>query len=91
VLSGGSFDGADFRDADMRRTMIGGVDLSEARGLTQEQIDDACADSRTRLPAGLTAKNCHGGVRVIVKPHVPRPPAPPAPPEGPRYIISIVP
>ncbi len=36
-------------------TRIEGVDLSAATGLAQWQIDMACGDAQTRLPAGLTA------------------------------------
>ncbi len=53
VLMGGNFDGADFKDADMHRTQIGDADLSHAHGLVQDQLDDACANSRTRVPSGL--------------------------------------
>lgn len=34
-------------------TRIEGVDLSQSIGLTQEQLDLACGDNETRLPAGL--------------------------------------
>ena len=36
------------RNADLRE-----VDLSQARLLTQEQIDQACVDESTKLPSGL--------------------------------------
>jgi uncharacterized protein YjbI with pentapeptide repeats len=56
---------ADFRGAKFARPVdfdraffflarIEGVDLSAATGLTQWQLDMACGDDRTRLPAGLT-------------------------------------
>jgi uncharacterized protein YjbI with pentapeptide repeats len=35
-------------------TQIQGLDLSAATGLTQWQVDLACGDARTKLPAGLT-------------------------------------
>ena len=54
---------ADLRSADLRRasltnsSLIGadlrGVDLTTTRGLTQEQLDDAVGDSRTRLPSHI--------------------------------------
>ena len=36
-------------------TRLDGTDLSAAKGLTQGQVDEACGDAETRLPAGLTA------------------------------------
>lgn len=54
VLSGAIFEGPiDFSHAFMFQTRIEGVDLSEARGLTQEQVDLACGDVATKLPDGL--------------------------------------
>ena len=90
-LAGGNFDGADFRDASMQRTVLYGADLAHARGLTQDQLDEACADSRTRLPPGLTGKTCSGlhisihGPRMIVVPPIPS--AAPAP----RYLVATDP
>jgi hypothetical protein len=49
--------------------MLGGADLSGAKGLDQDQLDEACGDGGTRLPRGLTLKSCHGdrrSIRVIV-------------------------
>lgn len=43
----------DFSKAYMFLTRLEGADLSSARGLTQPQIDLACGDAKTRLPAGL--------------------------------------
>ena len=74
--------------AELHRTVIAGVDLSHARGLTQEQVDEACADSKTRLPSGFTARSC-AGIRAIIHQagsamwgaHAyPTPPTPPSPP-----------
>ena len=36
-------------------TRIEGIDLSAATGLAQWQVDMACGDANTKLPAGLTA------------------------------------
>lgn len=44
----------DFTEAFLFLTRIGGVDLTAATGLEQWQVDMACGDSATRLPAGLT-------------------------------------
>ena len=44
----------DFTQAYMFLTRIEGADLSGAKGLVQGQIDIACGDAATKLPAGLT-------------------------------------
>ncbi len=49
---------ADFTGAKLSITSIKGADLSTATGLTQAQLDRACADIDTKLPPGLTAKFC---------------------------------
>jgi uncharacterized protein YjbI with pentapeptide repeats len=55
VLSGSVFEGPiDFSRAFLFLTRIEGLDLSAASGLTQEQIDLACGDMATKLPAGLS-------------------------------------
>lgn len=54
-LTNTSFTGPiDFDGAFMFLTRIEGVNLSEATGLEQEQIDMTCGDSSTKLPAGLS-------------------------------------
>jgi uncharacterized protein YjbI with pentapeptide repeats len=57
-LAHANVDGADFTGADLSITSIRGTDLSHAHGLTQAQLDAACADSQTKVPAGLKAKTC---------------------------------
>jgi uncharacterized protein YjbI with pentapeptide repeats len=62
-LTGANLAHANLTNADMTGTKlditsIKGTDMTTVRGLTQEQIDDACADAETRLPAGLVAKFC---------------------------------
>ena len=57
-LAHAKVDGADFTGADLSITSIKGTDLSRARGLTQRQLDRACGDSETKVPAGLTVKFC---------------------------------
>jgi uncharacterized protein YjbI with pentapeptide repeats len=47
-LSGANLSGANLRDAD----------LSGATNLTQTQLDEACGNSATKLPEGLTLKPC---------------------------------
>ncbi len=54
-LSGAMFEGPiEFGGAFMFLTRIEGLDLSAATGLEQGQIDIACGDDRTKLPAGLS-------------------------------------
>ncbi len=57
-LAHAKVDGADFTGADLSITSIRGTDLSRAHGLTQVQLDAACADAQTKVPAGLKAKTC---------------------------------
>jgi len=47
--------GADFTRAITYFTKLEDADLSEVIGLTQAQLDDACGDETTKLPAGLVA------------------------------------
>jgi len=47
--------GADFSSAFLFAVRIEGTDLSAAKGLDQAQIDVACGDAKTILPAGLKA------------------------------------
>ncbi|OYX91377.1 MAG: hypothetical protein B7Y78_12300, partial [Caulobacter sp. 35-67-4] len=63
------FHGADLRGADFSGAVLGGADLSGARGLDQDQLDEACGDGSTRLPRGLSVRSCHGDrrhIRVVV-------------------------
>ncbi|AYG58407.1 pentapeptide repeat-containing protein [Rhizobium jaguaris] len=56
TLSGATIKGpVAFDGAFMFLTRIEGLDLSAATGLTQQQINLACGDKSTMLPAGLTA------------------------------------
>lgn len=57
-LAHAKVDDADFTGADLSITSIRGTDLSRAIGLTQAQLDRACGDVETRVPAGLRAKTC---------------------------------
>jgi uncharacterized protein YjbI with pentapeptide repeats len=47
--------GANLKGAHFFLTRIEGVDLSKTLGLVQRQLDDACGDASTKLPAGLKA------------------------------------
>lgn len=55
-LHAASYEGPlDFTGAFLFLTRIEGMDLSAATGLTQQQIDMACGDAGTKLPAGINA------------------------------------
>ena len=57
-LAHANLDGADLTGAKMDITSIKGTDLRQTRGLTQKQLDQACGDADTRVPAGLTVHLC---------------------------------
>ena len=70
-------------------TLIG-ADLSNAKGLTQDQVDEACAGAGTRLPRGIVARGCNGA-RMIYRQQWSQPdmkmvPAMPAMPAA-RYVV----
>jgi uncharacterized protein YjbI with pentapeptide repeats len=53
---GAKFEGAlDFAQAYLYRTRLEGLDLSKATGLEQWQVDLACGDDKTVLPAGINS------------------------------------
>ena len=54
VFKGASLKGTDMSGAYTYLTRFEGADLSQVKGLTQRQLDDACGDDETRLPEGLT-------------------------------------
>lgn len=58
ILVGGSFNGAKFDNANLRRVNLSGSDLSTATGLKQAQLNEACGDAETRLPKGLSLRAC---------------------------------
>jgi uncharacterized protein YjbI with pentapeptide repeats len=45
---------ADLTEADLTMADLRGADLSQTKGLTQAQLDKACTDAATVLPAGLS-------------------------------------
>jgi len=49
---------ADLTGAKLAITSIKGANLSTVKGLTQAQLDEACADAKTKVPAGLTPRFC---------------------------------
>ncbi|GLS85587.1 hypothetical protein GCM10010873_05600 [Cypionkella aquatica] len=54
VFTGAVMAGANLAGAFLERTHFENVDLSGVVGLEQSQLDQACGDSTTILPAGLT-------------------------------------
>lgn len=58
ILVGGYFGGAHFNGAAMAGANLSGAELASAHGLTQAQLDAACGDGATTLPAGLTIPAC---------------------------------
>jgi uncharacterized protein YjbI with pentapeptide repeats len=57
-LANSNLDGADLTGAVLSITSIKGTNLAHAKGLTQTQLDAACGDAETRVPAGLSVKAC---------------------------------
>ena len=57
-LAGARMDGADLTGAKTSITSFLGTDLSHVKGLTQAQLDVACSDKDTKLPAGLKIHIC---------------------------------
>ncbi|MEJ0026098.1 MAG: pentapeptide repeat-containing protein [Rhizomicrobium sp.] len=57
-LAHARLDGADLSGAVLDITSIKGTDLTRTRGLTQKQLDQACGDADTRVPAGLKVHLC---------------------------------
>lgn len=50
--------GAKLFGVELFRADLSGADLSLAEGITQSQIDEACGNQETKLPKGITIKNC---------------------------------
>ncbi|WP_019961912.1 pentapeptide repeat-containing protein [Woodsholea maritima] len=58
-LVGAYFGGADFTGAHFVGANLSGAEMGAAHGLTQTQLNSACGDSSTELPAGLHITPCH--------------------------------
>jgi uncharacterized protein YjbI with pentapeptide repeats len=54
TLSGADLTGVQLDKADLRRATLHGANLALASGLTQAQLDTACVDEQTKLPAELS-------------------------------------
>jgi len=55
---GAFLQGANFRNADLTGANFSGAELDRAGGLTQSQLNKACGDQATTLPAGLSIPAC---------------------------------
>jgi uncharacterized protein YjbI with pentapeptide repeats len=51
-------DGADLTGAVMSITSLKGTDLTRVKGLDQKQLDQACGDAETKVPAGMKVRSC---------------------------------
>lgn len=58
IFFGAKLDAVDLAFARLHDADLSGADLSSAANLTQKQLDRACGDRLTRLPAGLTVIDC---------------------------------
>ncbi len=58
-LARSNLDGADLTSAVVVSTSFKGTDLTRAKGLTQAQLDTACGDADTKVPAGMTVRTCN--------------------------------
>lgn len=59
VAVGAHFGGANLSGARLTGTNLSGAELADAHGLTQAQLNTACGDHTTQLPAGLTIPACN--------------------------------
>ena len=57
-LASAKLDGADFTGAHTNITSFLGTDLTHVKGLTQIQLDTACGDAKTKVPAGFKVHFC---------------------------------
>jgi uncharacterized protein YjbI with pentapeptide repeats len=57
-LAGAKLDGADITGAKTSITSFLGTDLRKVKGLTQKQLDVACSDRKTKIPAGMKIHTC---------------------------------
>ena len=55
---GAYLQGADFRGARLQGVNFSGAQMDRASGLTQAQLEDACGDSSTSAPRGLSIQSC---------------------------------
>jgi NACHT domain-containing protein/pentapeptide repeat protein len=65
-MSNARFQDANLSNADLTHGILHGADLREAKGLTQEQLDQTSGNERTMLPPGLRAPR-HWQVEIRVR------------------------
>ncbi len=53
------FGSAILKSADFDEVYLAGADLSHARGLTNEQLQGACGDDKTKLPRKMSVQACN--------------------------------
>ena len=58
TLVGAYLGSSSLSGANMSGANISGAELQLAKGLTQSQLNSACGDAATRLPAGLSVPRC---------------------------------
>jgi uncharacterized protein YjbI with pentapeptide repeats len=58
VLVGTYFGSANLSGATLAGANLSGAEMSNTRGLTQSQLNTACGDAATELPAGLHVPRC---------------------------------
>lgn len=58
VMVGAYFGSADFTGAVLTGATLSGAEMATVRGLTQSQLNTACGDEATELPAGLRIAAC---------------------------------
>jgi uncharacterized protein YjbI with pentapeptide repeats len=58
TMVGGYFGYARFGGAALTGANLSGAELTGATGLTQQQLNTACGDATTTLPAGMTIPRC---------------------------------
>lgn len=56
---GAYFGGANLAGADLTGANLSGAEMRTARGLSQNQLNLACGDHSTQLPAGLSIPDCN--------------------------------
>lgn len=54
LLHNANFDEADVKDAVFSRTVVKGSDFSNVKNMTQQQMDNSCGDTETKVPKGIT-------------------------------------
>jgi hypothetical protein len=75
-LSGADLTGTDLSGAILIGADLPNANLSNVKGLTQQELDMACGDERTQLPPGFNVKFCKAGRHLFVPSQLPLSPPP---------------